>query len=226
MKPLFLCAAFILVLSSAEWYESQVMVIESWAYVQDYYDSWNAFQEYDYENPYENAALETKTLALEMLSGLVYGYEFDYVPPSKHREIEEKWKFNAIANITGDDPNLSELERNAHNDTLRIFYRYNLLEDQVRWLQSWEESEKVLHSKGEGLSFKTEQKDARIDALHDAIQSAIRNRIKRQLPAITNSVSGKVKIAAQPFFIDKGNYFTAKAAVLIIVDNTEFYKVY
>ena len=174
-----------------------------------------------------------------MFSGVIYGYDFSYAPPNSNRKIQEDWTFEPVAKISFYDTQLTEIERNILNDELRIFYRYNLLDQQVKLLQSWEENSKVLYSKGEGISLNNNSfsddiiisseieygyTDSRINALYDAIQSAIRNRLKDTLSKRTRMVKGRVRLASQPFFTDHFSYYTARAKVMLYIRNIDFYE--
>ncbi len=250
---LFLPIVFIVYIS-AEWYQSQVIVMESWAYIlkdgqQATEDTLDTVLSESIESTtlqedstaYDNAVsrlneseLKARNLAIEMFSGAIYGYDFSYAPPNSRRQVQEKWTITPVAKIPLYNTQLIELERNILDGTLRIFYRYNLVDQQVRLLQSWEERSKVLHSRGEGISLNNNAEgsaiiedgyaDSRIDALYDAIQSAIRNRMKDTLPQATRIVYGRVRLASQPFFTDYIDYYRARTTVMLYINSVHLYE--
>lgn len=218
-----LCSALFLL--SQEWYESKILVVESWAYLREDFDSWNALQsdiEIDFS---EELVPRIQNLALEMLSALIYGYEFTYRPAYSTRDIQEQWEIELVARIDLEDPKLHVIDTRINEEIMYIFYRYNLEEEQVRRLQSWEESSGSLFAKADGLALNSELTDTRLDALVDAIQGSIREKLKGTF-ANTSRVKGRVKLLTQPFFSDEGSHYASQVSVVLRIDEMETFKVF
>jgi hypothetical protein len=151
------------------------------------------------------------------VSGMVYGYRFDYVPGDPSREIEESFELTPFAAIPRGDSRLTVLQTWIDHDRLVARVGYGLSAEQEGWYQGWHSSANA-RSSGSGVSSLFLGPSNRIDAISDGIRDAVRNHVRAVEFTRPQRITGAALLAEYPLFgIERGDY-RARVDVLLQVD--------
>ena len=72
------------------------------------------------------------------LSGMIYGYEFRYVPSDRARQISEVFELTPIASVRWGAPGLRTRDVERHDGTLYGLFEYELSEVERLWTARWD----------------------------------------------------------------------------------------
>lgn len=157
---------------------------------------------------YEYPIQEVKKIASFLINGMVYGWEFVYVPSDKTRGVEEYFEVKEIQQIS-----LSSLKNTIKysspwiDDTLFCCWcDYSRTNEQIQNYKAWSSIKNpVIGARGYG---KIEDgfngiKSAAEDSLKQAVREYYRGKVKNKPKEIT----GSVLIKSEPLLgIDAGRY--------------------
>ncbi len=148
---------------------------------------WCELQPMDFERPdaddsvsQQEAFLRLFEEARQVVSGMIYGYRFTYVPSDKTRGVSELFEVVPVAEIRQGDKNLRLVSRDVADNRLYGRFTYSLEEFQQRRRESWRTIALPAESgRGEGRLPLGEEgkKTARETALREAIRNLLRPQI-------------------------------------------------
>lgn len=155
-----------------------------------------------------------------VVSGLVYGYQFEYVPGNASRDIQESFVLTPHATIPRGDPLLTVLETWIDHDLLNARVLYELTDVQSRWYRGWH-SGATVRTTGIGRSSLFLGPDTKSEAVSDGVRDAVRNHLRTQVFTPPQLISGAVLLAEYPgFSIHQGDY-RASVDILLQIDRIE-----
>jgi len=155
-----------------------------------------------------------------VVSGLVYGYRFVYVPGDPSREIAESFELESYGSIPRGDPRLIVLQTWIEDSLLVARVGYDVSPEQSGWYQGWHSSANV-RSAGIGVSSLFLGPTHKTDAVSDGIRAAVREHVRASEFTRPQQIIGAVLLASYPEFgIVRGNY-QATVDILLQIDRID-----
>lgn len=159
---------------------------------------------------------------IEIISGMIYGWNFTYIPSDYKREIDESFTLSPIALIKKGDPAMSFRSNRVKNYIMYQNIVFRLQKFQIERLRSWkstinktstgEGTESTLLENGQSLSL--------TNALKDSIKKEFQSRGKDK----PRKIEGQMLLNEIPRqFIGPGT-FTSQVNVILIYKEIDDYK--
>ncbi len=163
-------------------------------------------QDTDYPLSKKQAAENILNEARFIISGMIYGFDFSYVPFDKSRNVQEQFQLTPISEIPRGDKNLKIIYTEHRNRKLFTKVQYELEEYQIKRRSAWlSNAIPSTTGRGEGNLFKSYSE--KITSYEQAIKNAIRNLLKTQLFNKPRQIIGQALIEEAPqIFISAGRY--------------------
>lgn len=159
----------------------------------------------DYEG-YEYPVKEIKKTAQFLLNGMVYGWDFVYVPSDKARGVEEYFEITEIHSV-GDSFNKISYSSPWIDDTLlKCWCEYNRTKVEIDNYKSWSS---IIHPliRGKGYGSIELGFDGIREAAKDSLKNAVREYFRGKVKNKPKEISGSVLIKNEPLLgIDSGRY--------------------
>jgi hypothetical protein len=175
--------------------------------------------------PREVAVRRLLDEAIFVLSGMIYGFRFAYVPADPARRVPERLDLEPYAAIVWGDHRLEILQTWVDRDRLYARVYYTVDEAQTGWYRAWRSAANA-SSSGIGTAPFIAGPTVKPDATRDAIRVAIRNHARALEPNRPQRVTGAVMIAEPPIVgIREGNY-ESRLTVLLQIDSIRRYEHY
>lgn len=160
-----------------------------------------------------------------VISGLVYGYRFVYVPGDPSREISESFELEPYAQIARGDPRLTVLQTWIDGDKLVARVGYEVAPEQEGWYEGWHSSANS-RSRGTGVSSLFLGPTNKIGAVTDGIRAAVREHVRSAEFTRPQQIVGAVLLASYPAFgIVRGNY-QATVDILLQIDRIDRFQTF
>ena len=160
-----------------------------------------------------------------VISGLVYGYRFLYVPGDPARGIAEDFQLEPYASIPLGDPALTVLQTWIDRDRLVARVGYEVSPEQQGWYQGWHSSANA-RSTGIGRSSLFLGPARKSAAVSDGIRDAVREHVRKLEFTRPQQVVGAALLASYPEFgIVQGNY-QATVDVLLQIDRIDRFQTF
>lgn len=157
----------------------------------------------------------------EIVSGIVYGWDFYYEPSDIRREIDEIFEIKPIAQIKRDDPNMHLKDNWVENYIMYQNIVYYLSDYQRAWLKSWKTTLIASSSgEGEGSSYTEDGKD---EALREALKDSIKREFQSRGKDKPQSIKGQILLKETPrLFINSGLFHYQVDVFILYKDIDEF----
>ena len=178
--------------------------------------------EIDANNNNYNVEDAFTTDIIEILSGMIYGWEFIYIPSDIKREIEEEFTLKPIAIINKDDPNIEYRSNWVKEFIMYQNLIYRLSDHQKRRLKSWNTA-LIPDSYGEGEA-SIHIEGGKSESLHNALKDSIKREFQSRGKDKPRRILGQILIKETPRqFINSGNFKT-QVEVFILYKKVNEYK--
>lgn len=141
-----------------------------------------------------------------LLSALVYGFRFEYVPSDEKRQVQEQWDLVLINEVRQQE---YEIEALYHGGSpVPLFQvRYNLSLGEIAYKKRSRDSGYAFAS-GKNINALRET-DTRIEATKEAIKEAIRWYWRQKIYNKPASMSGEIILRDPPYlWVENGEYFS------------------
>ncbi len=189
-----------------------------------YIDVWCELEpfagEKDTQYPLSNkqAAEQLLEEARFIISGMIYGFDFSYVPQDKDRRVKEQFVLTPVAQINWGDKNLNILSTEPRDGKLFARIEYEPMEFQLQRRNAWlGPSIPSAEGRGEGDLFKGYRQ--KYTAYEQAIKNGIRNLLRPKYFNKPRRVTGLALIEDAPeIFISSGKYVASLRVKLKIKD--------
>ena len=160
-----------------------------------------------------------------VFSGMVYGFEFRYVPSDLRREVAEEFDLDLLAEIPWGDASLSVAQSRYQSGRRYVLIRYFVSEVQGSWVRFWDSNTHPTSTAiGEGNLFRG--RDEKLTAIRNGVKEAIRAYTRTRVYTKPREISGLAAFASVPYVvIDEGTY-RAKVEVKLDIREVLPYKVY
>lgn len=125
------------------------------------------------------------------ISGMIYGYRFDYTLENKERNITEQFALSLVSTIPRNDPNLRLVTYWKQGEMLYGQFQYRATGEQLIWLSAWHNSPTVVGGGRGGAtvwSSDDEQQTALFAALRDAVTRHLRKQYRDKPKRVTGSL--------------------------------------
>ena len=160
--------------------------------------------------------------ASEILSGMLYGYEFYYVPYDKSKNIAEEFKLTPLAHIQWGDPNLKIAATERRGNRVYVKLNYYLESFQEARREAWSSNTFPIAS-GNGRGNLFAGRTAKRESLSQAIKEAIRNHLRPRVFNKPRELSGQLLIWKEPrIIIEEGSYLTLVTIKLRVSEITPY----
>jgi hypothetical protein len=180
------------------------------------------------ESPPRSEARAAELLFQEarfVLSGLVYGYTYEYVPYDATRRIAEEFVLSPRAEVQRGDPRLDAIDSYVKDKRVYTQFRYRLEPFQQQWLESWSSSALPrVAARGEHPWWQGHE--AKLTAIEVAVKEAIRNYLRSQIRNKPRRARGSVILTETPRVYVVAGAYRAEVSVRIRVDELDPYGVY
>jgi len=140
---------------------------------------------------YDYPVKSIREIAPFIITGMVYGWSFEYTPLDKGRGVEEYLEITEIVPSSSIQPGITYVSPWLQNNRLNCWVEYQRNDSQIQSYNLWTSIENpVIHGRGYGDLGKGFEgiKEAAYDALKDAVRNHYRSTIKNKPKAIRGSV--------------------------------------
>ncbi len=159
--------------------------------------------------PHEAAAYRALFEEARLIfSGMIYGYEFDYVPLDKSRGVREYLSVKPIAEIAPGDPNLRYVSGEVTDGRLYGRFTYAMGKHQIARRESWQTiTVPAADGKGEGKLWAGAE--GKKTSREQAIKEAVRNYLRPRVFNKPREIKGEVIFLESPLLtVQAGNYIS------------------
>lgn len=158
---------------------------------------------------------------IEVVSGMIYGWSFQYTPSDIKREISEEFILEPIAVITKGDPNMSFRDNWVKDYIMYQNIVYRLADFQKKYIKSWSTA-LIPGSYGEGESSIHGIKGKSI-SLSEAIKDSIKREFQSRGKGKPRNIIGQIILKENPrLFINSGFYHTQVETLILYKDIRDF----
>jgi hypothetical protein len=160
-----------------------------------------------------------------LLSGMVYGWSFFYVPGDKARRVEESFVLTPLAQIPWGNPRLRAIETEVAETRLWGRFSYALDDQEKRRRASWDSNIAAL-STGQGTAALQHGAGAREEALESAIRDAIRRSLDTRYLNKPREVTGELVLWTDPLVVARSGTYTTTATIKVMVRDLVPYRIF
>lgn len=151
-----------------------------------------------------------KKVAPFILSGMVYGWNFDYTPYDKSRKVAEYFDFSPVKEFSEDE--ISKIEYKSpwiQDQRLYAWIEFQRSESQVMLYNSWK-SVSNRNIKGVGYAPISEGFEGIQKACGEALKNAVRDFERKHIKTKPKEIIGKALLSKPPVIgIDAGRYMVS-----------------
>jgi len=160
-----------------------------------------------------------------LLSGMVYGWSFDYIPTNRMRQVGESFTLTPIAQIPWGSPRLRVIETETVDTRLWARASYSMDDAESARRASWESSTADL-SQGEGKSGVMNGPDAKTQSFQDAVRDAIRMDLRTRYLDAPRQIRGDVVLWEDPMAAVRSGMYRTVVKVKIVVRELVPYRIF
>jgi hypothetical protein len=147
-------------------------------------------------------ALEDSAAAF---AGMIYGWQFEYEPGERARNLAENIEMRSLGEIRSGDERLKVSDARIKGDAFSMWSDYHLSSEQIYRIESWK-SQNVIgvnatgYSSLQGKAGVTERKDIKFSALEDAACRSIRSYMRSQIKNRPRIIRGYIALSQFPVY--------------------------
>ena len=142
-----------------------------------------------------------------ILSGMVYGWDFVYVPYDKIRGVQEYFELKPVRELTENEiDSINYAKPWTEDSLLNCWVEYKRTDAQVHVYKAWTS---VLHPrvKGAGYAKLSDGFEGIKSACEDSLRNAVRNYQRKWIKTKPKEISGRVLVSQPPKIgVDAGRY--------------------
>jgi hypothetical protein len=213
------CSLFLLLtLFNSNALENRI-VIDTW-YEIEHYSAWdnNEIPEADFSEQGEEQIHQLLEEARIILSSMIYGYSFSYIPQDNARGVKDWFDLKPIEEIEWGDPNLEIISSEVVDNRVICKIVYNLSDYQEARRSSWY-SNTIPYSTGTGQENYFFGFEAKLTSIKNSIKEAIRNYARARVINKPREIKGEVLVWDSPYtVISEGNYTSTVKIKLLMLE--------
>ncbi|MFW6328849.1 MAG: hypothetical protein ACOC28_02035 [Alkalispirochaetaceae bacterium] len=161
-----------------------------------------------------------------VFSGMLYGYDFRYVPSDRTREVEQEFTLLPVARIPWGDPALRVVSTRRRRDgAFAARLRYDLAEFQQVRYQAWRRST-VETSSGRGEGELLDGFDGKIAAVEEAVREAVRSHMRDETFNKPRIITGRALLEEPPRVYVVSGCYVAEVNLMLLIDEVVHYTTY
>ena len=178
-----------------------------------------------YPIPVDTAEKSLLDNAQSLISGMVYGWTFTYIPGDLSRRVTESFVMTPIAVIPRGTPRLRVLETEVDDTRLWARVAYTMDDDETHRRAAWDSNTAAM-STGQGKADVLAGADARMDSLRDAIRDAIRRALDTRYVNKPREITGEVVLWDDPDVLVRSGSWMTTIKVKLVVRELEAYRIF
>lgn len=178
-----------------------------------------------YPIPAEKAARAALEEARVLLSGMIYGWSFDYTPANSARGVAESFALTPIAQIPWGSTRLRVIETETAEQKLWARASYSMDDAEAARRASWESGTALL-SQGEGKADVMKGPDAKGLSFQDAVRDAIRVALHGSYIDAPRQIRGDVVLWDDPQSLVRSGMYRTTVKVKIMVRDVVPYRIF
>jgi hypothetical protein len=178
-----------------------------------------------YPIPVEKAERTVLEEARVLLSGMVYGWTFDYTPANAARSVVESFTLTPVAQIPWGSPRLRVVETQTTDEKLWARTSYSMDAAEAARRVSWESGTALL-SQGEGKASVMKGPGAKSLSFQDAVRDAIRLALHGTYIDAPRQILGDVVLWDDPRTIIRSGMYRTEVTVKILVREVIPYRIF
>ena len=161
-----------------------------------------------------------------VFSGMLYGYDFRYVPSDRTRQVEEEFTLEPVAEIPWGDPQLRVVGTRRRSDGAFVArMRYDMAPFQNRRYEAWRRNTRI-SAAGKGAAPLLEGLDGKIRAIEEGVKQAVRGYMRTKTFNKPRLITGRVLLEEPPrVFVSSGEY-VATVELFLLLEDVEHYAAY
>lgn len=178
-----------------------------------------------YPIPLDTAERSLLDEARLLISAMVYGWSFRYIPRDSSRSVAEQFVLTPLAEVPFGSPRLRVSETQVSETRLwaRVFYTLN--DDETRRRASWE-SNTATQSTGQGQASVMKGASAKRASLEDAVRQAIQQGLHSRYVNRPREVSGEAVLWTDPETRVRSGSYTTVATVKFLLAEIVPYRIF
>lgn len=179
------------------------------------------------DEPFYGTSIRSlKVVAPYLLSGMIYGWKFEYTPSDKTRNVEEYFSFEPIAKISEEDPNINFTNPAFLDTRVYCWLEYPRTDNMMIYRKRWDN---IMYPKvtGYGESSELDSAKAIKEAIKEAAKNAIRTYAQGQTKNKPKEVIGEILLCDEdPSIKIMSGKYTASLDFFLYVDKIVQYSKY
>ena len=160
-----------------------------------------------------------------LLSGMIYGWSFIYIPGDRARQVQESFILTPVAQIPWGSPRLVVRESEVHEQKLWAQLIYTMSTEEALRRASWESNTAEL-STGRGRALANAGPPGKGASLRDAIRDAIRLSLDTRVVNKPRQISGELVLWDDPQVFVRSGVYTTVAKVKLLVRELVPYRIF
>ncbi len=158
---------------------------------------------------------------IEVVSGMIYGWNFTYVPSDFLREIDEIFTLEPVALIKKGDPNMKFRDNWVKDYIMYQNIVYYLADFQKKRIKSWNSSV-IPNSTGEG-EYSIYKENGKSLSLKEALKDSIKKEFQSRGKNKPRSIAGQILLSENPrLYMNSGAFKTQVEVLLLYKDIMEY----
>ena len=208
----------------------QLLVLQLWSELDPPRGGWAAVPVPGEEGAQaaEAAGQATRRLleeARQVLSLMVYGCRFRYVPADNARGVREEFVLEALGEVGWGEPALRVLDTELREERLHARLEYRLSEAQARRRAAWS-SNTVPSAAGTGEGDLFQGPAGKHAALEAALREAVRGHLRPRLFSRPREVRGELLLWSEPRTVVQAGRYRSTAAARLRVTQVIPYRIF
>ena len=193
------------------------IIIETW-YEIEQYSNWEyeEIPDIDFPEPEVTKTHEMLDEARIILSSMIYGYSFSYIPQDNARGVKEWFNLEPIEEINWGDPQLKILESERRENRVYCKILYNLSDYQLARRSSWY-SNSIPYSTGRGREDYFICSVSKLLSINNSIKEAIRNYARSTITNKPREIKGEVLVWDAPYTIINSGTYTSTVKIKLLI---------
>lgn len=161
-----------------------------------------------------------------VFSGMLYGYDFRYVPSDRTRQVAEEFDLEPVAQIPWGDERLRVLSTRRRSDGAMVArLRYTMAPFQRARYEAWR-SNLLEPSTGAGEGPLMEGMEGKFAAIEAAVKEGIREYARDKTFNKPRLITGTVLLEEPPSIGVRSGRYVAKVELFLIIDELVHYTAY
>ncbi|GAB6088441.1 hypothetical protein [Spirochaeta dissipatitropha] len=160
-----------------------------------------------------------------VFSGMIYGWQFRYIPQNTARGYEETFELTPVFQIPFGDKGLVVRQIWLDDGLQKIRIDYRMDEDQIRRHASWR-SGRIQAVQGAGEASFYRGFDGRIESMEDALRMSVREHLRARHNTPPREVQGRIVLDSVPLIGVSGGSYTARLRARMQISSIREYDVF